>query len=461
MVWASYSDHNFIEPIVGSGGSIAYLPTGDTSPAALTAGPDGNLWLTASSSSGPKLLKLTPSGTFTEYVNSGVSGLSTGLDGVLWGNGSAGKIARISTSGGITMYTVPGAGVSINSGMALGPDGALWFAYADSSGAKLGSVIVSPDFTNHSISSSYSSPRTVVSTAGSLWYLEADSTGQYYTIGNMNTTGVAVNDYNVRTLSGRPNLTISSAGMTVGPDNNIWFTGALSNSYGGGSYAGVLNPSTGAVNIYTNTVIASSPGYGITVNSDGYLYYCAYSNNTNYAYLVRVDPASGTSTIAHTFSTGSTNVAGLASAGGVVWASYFNHNFIEAVAGSGSGSVSMASLPAGDTNPSSLVAGPDGNLWLLASNSTGSRILKLTPGGTFTEYAIVGVSGLSSGSDGALWGTGGSGSVTRISTSGNISTYTVPGTGVAVNTGMVAGSDGALWFGYSDSGGSKIGRASY
>lgn len=110
------------------------------------------------------------------------------------------------------------------------------------------STFASSIFTSHSISSGYTNPYAVVSAAGSLWYLESDSGGQLDSIGNMTNSGTIIANYNIRALAAQPNLTISPTGMVAGADGNLWFSGALSTSYGGGSYAGVLNTTSGPDN---------------------------------------------------------------------------------------------------------------------------------------------------------------------------------------------------------------------
>jgi virginiamycin B lyase len=66
----------------------------------------------------------------TEYpvptVNSDPAGIAAGPDGALWFTESINKIGRITTAGVITEYPMPTAGSSAY-GIAAGPDGALWF----------------------------------------------------------------------------------------------------------------------------------------------------------------------------------------------------------------------------------------------------------------------------------------------------------------------------------------------
>ncbi len=129
-----------------------------------------------------------------------------------------------------------------------------------------------------------------------------------------------------------------------------------------------------------------------------------------------------------------------------------------------------------------MAAGPDRNIWLIEWSNSNSliRIGRFTPQGTYAAYTIpftlVGAAGadfaassLIPGPDGALWFTTRQ-SVGRVTTSGSVTLYSVPGAMTNLNAttadNIVVASDGALWFpGYTGSGpsaglktGSYIGR---
>ncbi len=60
-------------------------------------------------------------------VGSNPEAIVSGPDGNLWlTEQGANKIARITTSGTLTEYTIPTAGAGLV-GIALGPDGNIWF----------------------------------------------------------------------------------------------------------------------------------------------------------------------------------------------------------------------------------------------------------------------------------------------------------------------------------------------
>ena len=62
------------------------VPSADSYPTGIAAGPDGNLWFTETS--GNKIGRISPSGTITEFpvptAKSGPAGSRAGPDGNLW-----------------------------------------------------------------------------------------------------------------------------------------------------------------------------------------------------------------------------------------------------------------------------------------------------------------------------------------------------------------------------------------
>jgi virginiamycin B lyase len=101
----------------------------------ITAGPDGNLWFTDQSGCNgvpAKIGRITPSGSVTMFdlpgANFGANGIVTGPDGALWFtlsncNTLTASIGRITTGGRMTFFPVVGELADL----AFGPDGAVWF----------------------------------------------------------------------------------------------------------------------------------------------------------------------------------------------------------------------------------------------------------------------------------------------------------------------------------------------
>jgi streptogramin lyase len=118
------------------------IPTPDSGPRALAAGPDGNIWFSEFNTS--KIGRITAHGSkqglITEYElprpNGGPGDITAGADGNLWFNELAGnmdgrrpdgnRIGRITLKGAITEFQIPSKeGAPIN--IAVGPDRNIWY----------------------------------------------------------------------------------------------------------------------------------------------------------------------------------------------------------------------------------------------------------------------------------------------------------------------------------------------
>lgn len=112
---------------ITTSGTITEYTSGASFGTNITVGSDGALWFTQCQ--GTKVGRSTTTGTITEYtLPSGATYpnfIASGPDGALWFT-NASNIATITTAGSITELTSVSAGA--NSPIMNGPDGALWFA---------------------------------------------------------------------------------------------------------------------------------------------------------------------------------------------------------------------------------------------------------------------------------------------------------------------------------------------
>ena len=92
---------------------------------AMTAGPDGNVWLTHSSRS--SVIRMTPQGEIAEFNAPYPGGITVGPDGNIWFTAASGAICRISVVGDVVQFPLPRAPI----GIVTGPDGNLWFTEFD------------------------------------------------------------------------------------------------------------------------------------------------------------------------------------------------------------------------------------------------------------------------------------------------------------------------------------------
>src|SRR5207237_473317 len=124
---ATYGNTAEVQRITPAGKISTGYQTGGVSQG-MTAGPDGNLWLTEQSSA---IAKVTTGGQVIRYVcnpTCSPQDITAGPDGNLWFADTSGKIGKVTTSGTITEFPLPLTSASGNGafGIAVGPDKNLW-----------------------------------------------------------------------------------------------------------------------------------------------------------------------------------------------------------------------------------------------------------------------------------------------------------------------------------------------
>jgi len=259
-LWFTEGDANKIGRIT-TGGTITEYPvtTANSAPVGIAAGPDGALWFTEATTN--KIGRITTGGTITEYPvptsNSAPVGIAAGPDGALWfAEGNGNKIGRITTDGTITEYPIPTANSSPE-GIAAGPDGALWFA--EFTGSKIGRVTTGGTITEYPLPTTGNGPNGIAAGPdGALWFTELGGK-----IGRV-TVGGTITEYSVQAASG-PYF------IAAGPDGALWFT-AVNND-------GIGRITIGDTFTEYQLPTASSQPYGIAAGSDGALWFTENSQN--------------------------------------------------------------------------------------------------------------------------------------------------------------------------------------
>jgi virginiamycin B lyase len=224
-------------------------------------GSDNNLWL---SSDYNGIVRVTPEGVVTTFSlpdgnDAQPSALALGGDGNMWfleANGPCfdgadyTNIGKVTPAGGITEYAVKLHGNGF--GIAAGPDGRIWFADpggCDGYTSRIGAISTSGTGLKYYSKGLPAYVDTIINGGdGNLYW--GTFTSQ---IGRITTKGVAT----VWNLPSSPAFAV--LGMTVGPDNNIWF------SDNSGDYIGA---------VYIHPVIQSfaptSGAVGATVTIKGF-----------------------------------------------------------------------------------------------------------------------------------------------------------------------------------------------
>lgn len=425
----------------------------------ITAGPDGDMWFRTNSavyrfpiaSSNPSLYT-PPTGVPTETIP------TTGPDGAHWFLDTINKkIVRTSITGNVTAYTIPGSSVDFPSNLMAGPDGAMWFGYRESGVWKMGRLVIEPDFTSYPTSTSHASTSRVTTIDGSLWYLQTPTSNpSVYHIGRMTTSG-AITNYDIPALTGLSNFVVKS--ITAGPDGNVWFNGQTGSSV----RAGRLNITTGVVTTFGTWVSGNNLG-DIVAGSDGNLwYYNKYNGAPANTYLLKLDPSTGTTTTAVTYDT-YTNLTGIAAGSdGRIWLTDTYYKRVDAQGTTvtpGSSSYNVVPVTGSISYLGSLASGPGGDLWMRADNT----VYKFKIGVGLSAYTPPAGAPMSipiAGPDGASWFRSSGDKMGRISSSGSVTEYTVPGSSVSGLGNLTAGPDNAIWFSYLESGVRKMGRLGY
>jgi streptogramin lyase len=241
-----------------------------SAPADITTGPDGNLWFTESDSD--RISRITPGGSITSFAgltfSAGPAFITKGPDGNLWfTEPGIGKIGRISTAGAVTEFTTGYAGAITG-----GADGNVWFS--DSSDGRIGRITPAGVVTyfSNGISAQYAPHGIAAGSDGNVWFVEGIPFGSNDKIGRITPAGV-ITEFS----SGVTDHLL--AGMTLGPDGNMWFTGI--NAIGRITPAGVV---TEFPEIHGN------PAGPITAGPDGNLWFTEEVGSSNPPTIARIVP---------------------------------------------------------------------------------------------------------------------------------------------------------------------------
>jgi virginiamycin B lyase len=186
-----------------------------TGPFGVTAGPDGNLWVTLNEAN--SIGQFTPGGELSRVFSIPTPGsrprsITTGPDGNLWfTEWLANKIGRITPGGVITEFAIPTPS-SRPENITTGSDGNLWFT--EMNGNNIGRITPDGVITEFPIPTPSSEPSGITAgPEGNLWFTESRGNK----IGRITPTGI-VTEFPI------PTPVSSPEGITAGPDGNIWFT---------------------------------------------------------------------------------------------------------------------------------------------------------------------------------------------------------------------------------------------
>jgi streptogramin lyase len=296
---------------------------------AMTAGPDGNVWLTDRARS--SVIRMTPAGEATEFAVAG-SGIAVGPDGGIWVAGYQ-EVTRLSPGdGSVTRFGFPGGPLA--AGIVTGPDNNLWFT---------------------TVNLSYLSPN------GLPWFAE---------VGRL-TPGGVVTQYPLANGAG------GATGLVVGPDRNIWFIGSPG-PFGRISPLGTLSVIETQPSI--NALVAS-----LALGPDGNVW-CplpATAFDDTVGFIARVTPTGEMTQFAvptpHAYPFDI-----VAGPDGNLWFTEQNANKIGRI--TPQGVIAEFPVPTPNSQPAAICVGPDGNIWFTESNAAkvGRLVLSGSAAGKIT-----------------------------------------------------------------------------
>ena len=198
-------------------------------PLSIAVGPDGAMWFGGSS-----IGRVSTSGLLLDDWSSvGATSITAGPDGAMWFTFEApgavckddasgfvvctnGSIGRISVTGSVTTYPLPGNGAPTS--ITAGPDGALWFVIDDP--GLIGRITTDGVLTEYALPD-HSFPFTITTGPdGALWFpdtvQQTPLSPEQNFVGRITTSGATTFDSVPYSGSGY--------GITTGPDGALWIT---------------------------------------------------------------------------------------------------------------------------------------------------------------------------------------------------------------------------------------------
>jgi virginiamycin B lyase len=284
----------------------------------------------------------------------------------------------------IDEFAIP-TGASAPEGVALGPDGALWFT--ENAGNKIGRVSATGAFSEFAIPTAGSGPSGITAGPdGALWFTESNFAGN--NIGRITTSGT-ITEFPVLTADSEP------TGITVGPDGALWFTEAEKDKIGRITTAGAVTEFSGLPSV--------SEPLGITAGPDGALWFTEFHVTAdNIGRITTSGTISATKTPTG-FSTPNSITSG---PDGALWFTEETGNKIGRITTAGV-ITNEFPIPTTTSQPFGIAVGPDGNLWFTEFNSGGNKIGQITTSGMITEFPVPTASsaleGIAVGPNNSLW----------------------------------------------------------
>jgi virginiamycin B lyase len=226
------------------------LPTLNSHPTSITTASDGSIWFTERYAG--KLGRLSPQGTLTEYPIpfGNAEDITASPDGYVWFT-LGGFIGRVSAAGGpIAEFALPGYD-ELAAGITTRSDGSVWFAsnlWRAPGYSRIGEISSTGTITElAAVETNTFITGLVGGPDGNLWasqkcdcYMGDNGVAKVSTAGSGSFTVYPIpGDYLTAAYS--------PEGITVGPDNNLWFTEFDNEAFGNISHGRIGRITTSGV----------------------------------------------------------------------------------------------------------------------------------------------------------------------------------------------------------------------
>jgi streptogramin lyase len=240
---------------------------------AIDAGPDGNIWFLDENAG--SLVRMGMSGGIKEFSLSGVLGgnavsMTVGADHKFYIGSESARIVRVTTSGVATFVPIPSGDTTAITGMALGPDGNVWFGEFN----HIGKITPAGKITEFPYPSGINQYGGVsAGSDGNVWFAQSSQNA----MGKVTKTG-KITMFTIQ-------VTCIPAATMLAKDKNVWFA-CLTNA----PMVGRITPS-GKITLFTGggTFNSNETEMFGAVGPDGNPWFASGNNNV----VFRVDTSTG------------------------------------------------------------------------------------------------------------------------------------------------------------------------
>jgi YD repeat-containing protein len=228
-IWFADQGTSRIGKVTTKGAITEYPLSTEVAPQDLTEGPEGNMWFTASSTQNGKpnyIGKMTPSGALTQYAltaeRASPTGITVGPEKYIWFTEQyLNKICVLNPTTGVIVheYSQPNNSQPVQI-VYSATEGNFWVT--DYVGEKISKITPAGAISEYSVSAGGASVTLPVGITigpdGKSWFPMMSTTGATYLMGTITSAG-SITEYQLPPSSG------SLYGITLGPDENLWYTG--------------------------------------------------------------------------------------------------------------------------------------------------------------------------------------------------------------------------------------------